>query len=157
MNIIYTLINHSEGIDFSSFIGPTTMENICRLIRNVNPSSLFPTEVTFQEFFKHGNVIVLANDDSSTVGMATLVYVSKINGVTARIEHVSVLSSHQGQGIAKKLVNMLIDDCRKAGRVRFIDLNSAPSRERANYLYQKLGFKLRNTNPYRFDIASAPE
>jgi ribosomal protein S18 acetylase RimI-like enzyme len=33
-----------------------------------------------------------------------------------------------------------------------VDLTSRPSREAANRLYQRLGFELRETNTYRYDL-----
>ena len=33
-----------------------------------------------------------------------------------------------------------------------VDLTSRPSREAANRLYQRLGFKQRETNVYRYDL-----
>jgi ribosomal protein S18 acetylase RimI-like enzyme len=36
-----------------------------------------------------------------------------------------------------------------------VDLTSRPSREAANRLYQRLGFQLRETNVYRYDLRTA--
>ena len=38
------------------------------------------------------------------------------------------------------------------GGARTVDLTSRPSREAANRLYQRLGFTLRDTTVYRFDL-----
>ena len=44
-----------------------------------------------------------------------------------------------------------LDAAYKAG-ARTVDLTSRPSRESANRLYQRLGFSLRTSNVYRYDL-----
>jgi ribosomal protein S18 acetylase RimI-like enzyme len=36
-----------------------------------------------------------------------------------------------------------------------VELTSRPSREAANRLYQRIGFKLRDTNVYRYELDAA--
>ena len=45
------------------------------------------------------------------------------------------------------------DRARAAG-AKTVDLTSRPAREAANRLYRRVGFQLRETNVYRYDVRS---
>ncbi len=47
----------------------------------------------------------------------------------------------------------LLDLAARKG-LRFVDLTSRPSRDVANSLYRSLGFRLRETNCYRHELAA---
>ena len=64
--------------------------------------------------------------------------------------------SARGQGVAEALNRAAIERARAAGAVS-IDLTSRPSREAANRLYQRIGFEPRETNVYRYSIATGWE
>jgi ribosomal protein S18 acetylase RimI-like enzyme len=44
-----------------------------------------------------------------------------------------------------------LDKARELG-CRTVELTSRPSREAANHIYKKIGFTVRDTNVYRFDL-----
>lgn len=83
------------------------------------------------------------------MGMLTLVLFRIPTGVRAMIEDVVVDEAHRGGGIAEALTRVAIAQAEKAG-TRTVDLTSRPSRAAANGLYQKLGFRQRESNVYRF-------
>jgi ribosomal protein S18 acetylase RimI-like enzyme len=66
------------------------------------------------------------------MGMLTLVTFPLATGLRARIEDVVVDERARGQG------------------ARSVDLTSRTSRAAANRLYQQLGFRLRDSNVYRY-------
>jgi ribosomal protein S18 acetylase RimI-like enzyme len=67
------------------------------------------------------------------------------------VEDVIVDEAVNGQGIGAQLTHAMLDRARQLGCVS-VDLTSRPSREAANHLYKKVGFELRETNVYRFDL-----
>jgi ribosomal protein S18 acetylase RimI-like enzyme len=83
------------------------------------------------------------------MGMLTLVLFRIPTGVRAFIEDVVVDEAHRGHGIAEALTRVAIARAEEAG-TRTLDLTSRPSRVAANRLYQKLGFRQRESNVYRF-------
>ena len=85
------------------------------------------------------------------MGMGTLVIMHTVVGVRARIEDVVVDEIYRGKGIGEKISKELIALARKK-KVRSIELSSRPSRTVANKLYQKLGFKKRDTNVYNLPL-----
>jgi len=96
-------------------------------------------------------ILFIARDDGRIVGSLTLVVVHIPTGLRAWIEDVVVDGSARGRGVGEALTNAAIEESRRRG-VRSIDLTTRPSREAANRLYARLGFKLRETNVYRYSL-----
>ena len=55
-------------------------------------------------------------------------------------------------GAGKAMTLAALDQARATLGVSTVDLTSRPSREAANAMYLKLGFELRNSNLYRFEL-----
>jgi len=128
--------------------GPEHFKNLNLLLQHLSNGSPKMTLASFEKFFKAGGIIVIATHNNEIIGMATLVTVTKLNGVTGRIEHVVVDPVHQGNGLSRKLMDELIKIARSK-KLRYLDLTTEPKRIAANGLYQSLGFIKRETNPYR--------
>ncbi|MEY2422286.1 MAG: hypothetical protein QOI95_2353 [Acidimicrobiaceae bacterium] len=90
-------------------------------------------------------------EDGSIVGVSTLAVFPIPTAVRAWIEDVIVDESARGQGVGQALTQAMLDHARTLGCAT-VDLTSRPSREAANHLYKKLGFALRETNVYRYDL-----
>lgn len=82
------------------------------------------------------------------VGMLTLVVFRIPTGVRSWVEDVVVDGSARGQGTGAALVSAALE-CAAAQGAQTVDLTSRPSREAANRLYVRMGFKARETNVYR--------
>lgn len=94
----------------------------------------------------------VARDDGGTiVGVATLAVFPIPTALRAWIEDVIVDESARGQRVGEALTQAMIDAARERGCAT-VDLTSRPTRESANRLYQRMGFTLRETNVYRFDL-----
>jgi ribosomal protein S18 acetylase RimI-like enzyme len=96
----------------------------------------------------NGNSLLVARAAGEIVGMLTLVMFPIPTGLRVRIEDVVVDESARGQGVGAALSREAIRLAKAAG-ARTIDLTSRPSRESANRLYERLGFRLRDTRVYR--------
>jgi ribosomal protein S18 acetylase RimI-like enzyme len=95
------------------------------------------------------DTVFVARDSGIIVGSLTLVIFRLPTGLRAWIEDVVVDEAARGKGVGEKLNKAAIKATFDSG-ARTLDLTSRPSREAANRLYQKLGFKARETNVYRF-------
>jgi ribosomal protein S18 acetylase RimI-like enzyme len=58
---------------------------------------------------------------------------------------------YRGRGIGSTLFKKALDLARDKGAA-YVDFTSSPDKIASNSLYEKLGFKKRNTNVYRFDF-----
>lgn len=80
-------------------------------------------------------------------GVLTLIVYRVPTGIRARIEDVVVDTAMRGKGIGEALVRHALNMARDAG-ADGVALTSNPKREAANRLYQRLGFRLWETNLY---------
>lgn len=95
-------------------------------------------------------VLLLARNEGAIVGSLTLATFRIPTGVRAWIEDVVVDGAARGLGAGAALNRAAIAIAQERG-ARTVELTSRPSREAANQLYLKLGFKTRETNVYRYD------
>jgi ribosomal protein S18 acetylase RimI-like enzyme len=100
-------------------------------------------------------VLIARGDDGLIMGMLTLVMFRIPTGLRAIIEDVVTDDAARGQGVGTALTSEAIRIARGAG-VRDVDLTSRPSRVAAGRLYEKLGFKIRDTRVYRYTIDDGP-
>jgi len=92
--------------------------------------------------------LLTARDDGGViVGMLTLIHYRAPTGIRARIEDVVVDESARGKGIAVELLQRALSLAREKG-ADGAALTSNARREAANRLYQKMGFKIWETNVY---------
>ena len=97
-----------------------------------------------------GNRLLIARLDGRVVGTLTLAMFPMPTGLRAWIEDVVVDEAARGLGAGAELTREAVRLARAAG-ARTVDLTSRPSREAANRLYERLGFRPRDTKVYRLD------
>jgi ribosomal protein S18 acetylase RimI-like enzyme len=95
--------------------------------------------------------LLLAVEDGRILGSLTLAVFAIPTGLRAWIEDVVVDGDARGKGVGASLNEAALELAAKLGATT-VDLTSRPSREAANRLYQRLGFELRETNVYRYDL-----
>lgn len=110
------------------------------------------TKEFLAESLAHDDVEVwVAREERVPIGMATLILMRKLSGLSGEVDDVVVASSARGKGVGKRLMQKIVERARERG-VKKLDLTSRPSREAANALYQKMGFEKRETNVYRLEL-----
>lgn len=124
------------------------------LVPQLSSSSLLPAYEQLDEIVTSPATHLFVARDQNTkqiIGSLTLVMFRIPTGLRAWIEDVIVDSKARKKGIGKELCAAAIKKAQAFG-VRTIDLTSRPSREAANRLYQSVGFAMRETNVYRFNM-----
>lgn len=96
-----------------------------------------------------------ATQGAAVLGCLTLVRYRIPSRRHAWIEDAVVAAPARGKGIGEALVRHAIEQARAWGADR-IGLSSSPERIAANRLYQKIGFKERDTNVYHYTFAQEP-
>ncbi len=92
--------------------------------------------------------IILLDDDGVTVGMTVVNIVVALGKTEARVDEVVVDQQTRGKGAGTILMNGVESFCWEKG-CNYIEFTSRADRAAANHLYQKLGYKLRETNVYQ--------
>ena len=123
------------------------------LLPQLNPGRSLPARENIKVIIRSKNthLFVAELKGGKIAGLFTLVTYDIPTGKKFWIEDVVVDQSQRGKGIGEKMMLFALDYARKAG-ARDVDLTSRPERIAANKLYQKLGFKIRNTNAYRYNL-----
>jgi ribosomal protein S18 acetylase RimI-like enzyme len=95
--------------------------------------------------------LLLARCDGEIAGTLTLVMFPLPTGIRAWIEDVVVDERFRGRGAGEELTRTALRLAREAG-ARTVDLTSRPSRAAAGRLYERTGFKQRDTRLYRYSF-----
>lgn len=141
-------------IEILERVTPQVVEAFARLIPQLSSSSPPPTSQELQAMVDaEANDVLVALDTvtGEVLGSLTLVTFHIPTGMRAWIEDVVVDDAARGRGVGEALNSFALDLARSKG-AKTVDLTSRPTREAANRLYQRMGFELRNSNLYRFDI-----
>ena len=127
-----------------------------RLIPQLSTTAVPPDRQVLSDIISApGNTVLVAKDASNggqIVGTLTLVMFRIPTAMRAWIEDVVVDAGARGRGVGEALTREAIRIAESRG-ARTIDLTSRRSREAAHRLYEKLGFVVRDTNPYRYALS----
>ena len=133
---------------YSDFI----LEGINLLLPQFSKSSILLTKDSLEQILKSDSThMFIASDKNTIYGTLSLVIFKIPTGTRAFIEDVVVSEASRGKGVGLLLVNAAISLSRTYN-CKTIDLTSRPTREAANQLYKKAGFKERETNVYRIKL-----
>ena len=123
-----------------------------RLIPQLSSSSAPISAQELEEIIESDTTVLFAaRSGQEIVGLLTLAIFRIPTGVRAWIEDVVVDNQARGKGVGDALNRAALAEAERRG-AKTVDLTSRPSREAANRLYQRLGFKQRDTNVYRYDL-----
>ena len=127
------------------------MGAMTRLLPQLSRSAPAPTVAELTEMVTSpATELLIARVEGTVVGSLTLVIFRIPTGVRAWIEDVVVDADARGQGVGEALNRFAVDLAAERG-ARTVDLTSRPSRDAANRLYQRMGFKARESTVYRYD------
>lgn len=92
--------------------------------------------------------VIVAEQDGKLVGISSIVfYRTPTRGRVGRVEDVVVDESARGQGLGRRMMEILVDEARKR-EVACVQLDSEPYRPSARKLYDSLGFSMRETGEF---------
>jgi ribosomal protein S18 acetylase RimI-like enzyme len=125
------------------------------LIPQLSTSAAVPSRAEIAGMIAGDEITLFAARDplqeGRITGLLTLVTFRIPTGMRSWIEDVVVDGSSRGKGAGEALTRAALEQAKKLG-AKTVDLTSRPSREAANRLYQRVGFKLRETNFYRYTL-----
>lgn len=129
------------------------LEAVRRLVPQLSASAEAPGARELEGVISApATTLLLARDeDDRIIGMLTLALFRIPTGTRAWIEDVVVDEAARGKGAGEALTREAIALAEQAG-ARTVDLTSRPEREGANQMYEKIGFRPRGTNVYRYAL-----
>ncbi len=142
----------SATIEIATEVDDEVVAAFEHLIPQLSSSSPAPSRELLTELVDGDDtVLFLARVDGAIVGSLTLAFYRIPTGMKAWIEDVFVDDAARGHGVGRGLNEAALDEARRRG-AKNVSLTSRSTREAANRLYQRIGFKPRDTNVYRFDL-----
>ena len=130
-------------------------EALQRLISQLGVHKIPPTLQELNELIKSESTTLLAarypDENGAMAGVLSLTIYRVPTGIHSILEDVVVDEKMRRRGIGEALIRYAIELAREAG-ANGVSLTSNSQREAANQLYQSLGFELRKTNPYFYEL-----
>ena len=136
-------------IDVATALDPSDLEALRRLLPQLSRSAAFDEDRVVAMLGHPGTDLLVARTDGELVGMATLASFPLPTGWRGHVDDVVVDDSRRGQGIARKLLEAIIDLAETRG-LRTLDLTSRPTRTAAIALYESVGFVRRDSTLMRY-------
>ena len=130
----------------------SVLADIRHLLKQLSTRIGTATSASLKKMLSRPDIeIWVACDGVRVVGIATLIVLHKMYVISSNVEDIVVDEKYRGQGIGKALMNKIVERARVHNAER-VEFTSNPSRASAIVMYQKLGFKKRDTNVYRFEL-----
>ena len=146
------LVTVAVNIEICSTVDDEVVAAFEVLIPQLSSSNPPPSRDALQKLVEsEASTLFIARLDGRIVGSLTLAMFRIPTGVRAWIEDVVVDGTARGHGVGEALNRAALDHARTNGAIT-VDLTSRPSREAANRLYQRMGFVLRQSNLYRYQL-----
>jgi len=129
------------------------VEAFARLIPQLSARAALPGRAQLAQLLESpATTVLVAREGEAIIGTLTLALCPIPTGLRAWIEDVVVDEEARGRGAGEALTREAIRIAADAG-ARTVDLTSRPDRAAANRLYERIGFRRRDTNVYRFELA----
>jgi GNAT superfamily N-acetyltransferase len=124
---------------------------LARLLPQLNPTLPPPDMARLQRLLADPDVTLLvALDGDRIVGTTTVIVYTTPFWIKARLDEVVVDESARGQGVGEALVKAALALAREKGaQVAELQSGRAAAREAAHRLYERLGFRIRNSDLFR--------
>ena len=124
---------------------------LARLLPQLNPNLPVPDLARLERLIADPDVTLLvAKDGEQIVGTTTVIVYTTPFWIKARLDEVVVDSSARGDGLGEALVKAALDVGREKGaQVAELQSGRGSNRDAAHRLYERLGFKIRDSDVMR--------
>ena len=130
---------------------PEIHEALGRLLPQLNANLVVPDAERMNRLLNDPDVVLLVGRDGERiVGTTTVIVYTTPFWIKARLDEVVVDQSAHGTGVGEALVKAALDVGRERGaQVAELQSGRGPAREAAHKLYERIGFRLRDTDVFR--------
>jgi GNAT superfamily N-acetyltransferase len=130
---------------------PEVHQALARLLPQLNPTLEIPDMARLERLIADPAVTLLvAKDGGEIVGTTTLIVYTTPFWIKARLDEVVVDAGARGKGVGEALVSAALALAREKGaQVAELQSGRGPNREAAHRLYERLGFRIRDSDVMR--------
>ena len=124
---------------------------LARLLPQLNPQLPVPDMARVERLIADPAVTLLvALDGDEVIGTTTVIVYTTPFWIKARLDEVVVDASARGKGVGEALVKAALEAGRARGaQVAELQSGRGPNRDAAHRLYERLGFKIRDSDVMR--------
>jgi GNAT superfamily N-acetyltransferase len=135
-------------------VTPQLHAALARLLPQLNGKLPVPTIKRLQRIIDDPAVTLLvAKEGDEIIGTSTVIVYSTPFWIKARLDEVVVDESARGKGVGEALVQACLEIGRERGaEVAELQSGRGPERAAAHRLYERMGFKLRETDVFRIAL-----
>ena len=135
-------------------VTPQIHAALARLLPQLNSRLPVPSAERLQRIIDDPAVTLLvAKDGGEIIGTSTVIVYSTPFWIKARLDEVVVDDSARGRGVGEALVKACLEIGRERGaEVAELQPGRGPERAVAHRLYERIGFKLRETDVFRIEL-----
>jgi GNAT superfamily N-acetyltransferase len=135
-------------------VTPQLHAALARLLSQLNGKLPVPTIKRLQRIIDDPAVTLLvAKEGDEIIGTSTVIVYSTPFWIKARLDEVVVDESARGKGVGEALVQACLEVGRERGaEVAELQSGRGPERAAAHRLYERMGFKLRETDVFRIAL-----
>ncbi len=128
-----------------------------RLLPQLNSKLTVPDGDRLRRLLDDPDVVLLiAREGKRIVGTTTVIVYTTPFWIKARLDEVVVDQSARGKGVGEALVRAALDVGRERGaQVAELQSGRGPAREAAHRLYERLGFRMRDTDVFRIYLSAS--
>jgi GNAT superfamily N-acetyltransferase len=136
-------------------VTPQLHAALARLLSQLNAKLPVPTIKRLQRIIDDPAVTLLvAKEGDEIIGTSTVIVYSTPFWIKARLDEVVVDESARGKGVGEALVQACLEIGRERGaEVAELQSGRGPERAAAHRLYERMGFKLRETDVFRIALS----
>ena len=132
---------------------PRLAEDVRNLTKQIGNNYKELTDQDVKDMLEaSSNNLIIARLGEQIVGMVTVLIFRIPYAKKGYIDDLIVDESYRGHGLGSQLLDRALV-LAKEKEVAYIDFTSRPRRVAGNTLYEKLGFKKRDTNVYRLILS----
>jgi ribosomal protein S18 acetylase RimI-like enzyme len=124
-----------------------------RLLPQLSRSAAFDDQTLAWVVAHEATTLFVARLGDEVLGALTLVMYPLPTGLRAHVDDVVVDDAARGRGVGEALVRAALERAVEVG-ARTVDLTSRPSREAAIRLYERVGFRRRDSTLFRWEPPS---
>jgi GNAT superfamily N-acetyltransferase len=138
-------------IEAVSELTPEIENALARLLPQLNPKLTVPDHLRLERLVADPDVVLLlAWDGDDIVGTTTVIVYTTPFWIKARLDEVVVDERVRGKGVGEALVKAALDVGRDRGaQIAELQSGRGSNREAAHRLYERLGFRIRDSDVFR--------
>ena len=133
---------------------PEIHASLARLLPQLNARLPVPDAERLRRLVADPDVVLLvARDGEEIVGTTTVIVYTTPFWIKARLDEVVVDAGARGRGVGEALIKAALDVGRDRGaQVAELQSGRGPDRAAAHRLYERLGFKIRESDVMRVEL-----